>query len=149
VFIVNVEGAIHRNGKWLFIKRSEKEEHAAGAISMVGGKCDMEGMSSDILERTLMREIYEEVGIKVSNLTYVNSSAFVTDKGTHVIDIVFLCEYITGEPYAKSEEEVAAVMWMSTQEVLENPHSPNYLKENIKRAELVLQGKERRAAVIE
>ncbi|SNZ14163.1 ADP-ribose pyrophosphatase YjhB, NUDIX family [Terribacillus aidingensis] len=142
MFIVNVEGAIHRNGKWLLIKRSEKEEHAAGAISMVGGKCDQEGMSSDILERTLKREIYEEVGIKVNDLTYVNSSSFVTDKGTHVIDIVFLCEHISGEPYAKSEEEVAAVMWMSAQEVLENQHSPGYLKENIRQAELVLlQGK--------
>jgi 8-oxo-dGTP diphosphatase len=139
VFVVNVEGAIHRNGKWLLIKRSEKEEHAAGKLSMVGGKCDQEGMSTDILERTLKREIYEEVGIQVHEFTYVNSSSFVTDKRTHVIDVVFLCEYLSGESYAKSEDEVAAVMWMSTQEVVENPHSPDYLKENIKQAELVLQ----------
>jgi 8-oxo-dGTP diphosphatase len=32
MFVVNVEGAIHRNGKWLLIRRSEKEEHAGGML---------------------------------------------------------------------------------------------------------------------
>ncbi|WP_366249370.1 NUDIX domain-containing protein [Terribacillus aidingensis] len=131
MFIVNVEGAIHRDGKWLMITRSEKEEHAAGCLSMVGGKCDLEGVSSDILERTLKREIFEEVGIEVENLTYINSSSFVTDKGTHVIDIVFLCQGIAGEPYAKSVEEVGEVMWLTTEDILVHKNAPSYLKENI------------------
>lgn len=131
MFVVNVEGAIHRDSKWLMIKRSEKEEHAAGCLSMVGGKCDLEGLSTDILERTLKREIFEEVGIEVENLTYVNSASFVTDKGTHVIDIVFLCQHITGEPYAKSMEEVGEVMWMTTEDIMVHEDAPSYLKENI------------------
>lgn len=131
MFVVNVEGAIYRDSKWLMIKRSEKEEHAAGCLSMVGGKCDLEGVSTDILERTLKREIFEEVGIEVEDLTYVNSSSFVTDKGTHVIDIVFLCQHITGEPYAKSMEEVGEMMWMTTEDVLVHKDAPSYLKENI------------------
>ncbi|HSU80384.1 MAG TPA: NUDIX domain-containing protein, partial [Candidatus Angelobacter sp.] len=65
MFVVNVEGAIHLDGKWLLILRSEKEEHAGGGLSLVGGKCEIEGNSSDILERTLHREIFEEVGIEV------------------------------------------------------------------------------------
>jgi 8-oxo-dGTP diphosphatase len=28
MFIVNVEGAIHKDEKWLLIQRSTKEEHA-------------------------------------------------------------------------------------------------------------------------
>lgn len=131
MFVVNVEGAIYRDGKWLMIKRSEKEEHAAGCLSMVDGKCELEGVSSDILERTLKREIFEEVGIEVEDLTYVNSSSFVTDKGTHVIDIVFLCQHITGEPYAKSMEEVGEVMWMTTEDIMVHDDAPSYLKENI------------------
>ncbi|AIF66138.1 NUDIX hydrolase [Terribacillus saccharophilus] len=131
MFVVNVEGAIYRDGKWLMIKRSEKEEHAAGCLSMVGGKCDLEGVSTDILERTLKREIFEEVGIEVEDLTYVNSSSFVTDKGTHVIDIVFLCQHITGEPYAKSMEEVGEVMWMTMEDIMVHEDAPSYLKENI------------------
>lgn len=134
MFVVNVEGAIYRDGKWLMIKRSEKEVHAAGCLSMVGGKCDLEGVSTDILERTLKREIFEEVGIEVEDLTYVNSSSFVTDKGTHVIDIVFLCQHITGEPYAKSMEEVGEVMWMTKEDIMVHEDAPSYLKENIKLA---------------
>jgi 8-oxo-dGTP diphosphatase len=91
--IVNVEGAIFKNDKWLIIKRSEKEEHAGGMLSLVGGKVEMEGNTTDILERTVKREILEEVGIDVKgNLKYVHSTSFVADSGENVIDIVFLCE---------------------------------------------------------
>jgi 8-oxo-dGTP diphosphatase len=138
MFVVNVEGAIHRDGKWLLILRSEKEEHAGGTLSLVGGKCEIEGVSSDILERTLKREIFEEVGSEVTGLKYVNSSSFDTDSGIHVIDIVFLCHHKTGEPFAKSTEEVDDVIWMTTLEILAHPELPVYLKENIKLADKML-----------
>ena len=53
MFVVSVEGAIRHNEKWLIIRRSEKEEHAGGGLSLVGGKCKIEVDSSHILERTL------------------------------------------------------------------------------------------------
>jgi 8-oxo-dGTP diphosphatase len=139
MFIVNVEGAIFNNEKWLLIKRSEKEEHAGGTFSLVGGKVDKEGNTTDILERTLKREILEEVGVEVINLRYVNSSSFVTDKGVHVVDVVFLCEHQSGEAYAKSPDEVADVVWLNTSQIVEDNTSPPYLKENIRLAELLLK----------
>lgn len=138
MFIVNVEGAIHRDGKWLLIRRSEKEEHAGGELALVGGKCEIEGGSSDILERTLQREIVEEVGVEVNGLKYVNSSSFVTDSGQNVIDIVFLCFLESGEPYAKSSDEVDDVLWMTTSEIFDHAAIPTYLKANIKLAEKLL-----------
>ncbi|MEK4715110.1 MULTISPECIES: NUDIX hydrolase [Sporosarcina] len=135
MFIVNVEGAIYKNKKWLLIRRSEKEEHAGGSLSLVGGKVEKEGTSSDILEKTLIREIAEEVGIEVSNLRYVNSSSFVTDSGINVVDIVFLCDHESGEAFAKSPDEVDDVIWMTTQQILNNSNLPIYLKGNIKLAE--------------
>lgn len=135
MFIVNVEAAIYKDEKWLIVKRSEKEEHAAGALALVGGKVDDEGNSSDILERTLIREVEEEVGVTVSNLTYVNSSSFVTESGVLVVDIVFLCSYKEGKPFAKDADEVASVSWMSTQEILNHAEIPSYLKENIQLAD--------------
>lgn len=63
-------------------------------------------ITSNILEETLKREITEEVDVEVSNLRYVNSSLFETDTGLSVVDIVFLCEYQSGEPYAKCIDEV-------------------------------------------
>ncbi|MUK87914.1 NUDIX domain-containing protein [Ornithinibacillus sp. L9] len=139
MFIVNVEGAIYRDGKWLLIRRSKKEEHAGGSLSLVGGKCEIEGVSADILERTLHREIAEEVGIEVTGLKYVNSSSFVTDSGLHVIDIVFLCHPKLGDPYAKSTDEVDAVLWMTTPDILNDTDLPDYLIENIKQANMLLK----------
>lgn len=42
MFILNVEGAIYKNEKWLLIRRSKKEEHAGGLLSLVGGKVELD-----------------------------------------------------------------------------------------------------------
>lgn len=136
MFIVNVEGAIRKNDKWLIIERSEKEEHAGGTLSLVGGKVEMEGTAIDILERTVKREIFEEVGVKVKDrIYYVHSTSFVTDKGENVVNIVYLCEHNTGDAFPKSPDEVEKVLWLTTEEILSHPKTPIYLKESIKHAE--------------
>lgn len=119
MFIVNVEGAVRKNDKWLIIERSKKEEHAGGLLSLVGGKVEQEGNSLDILERTVKREILEEVGLKVKDsLTYVHSTSFLTDTGENVVNIVFLCEYESGEAVPKSPDEVEDVFWLTTEEIV-------------------------------
>lgn len=138
MFIVNVEGAIWKSDKWLIIERSKKEVHAGGLLSLVGGKVDIEGTTSDILERTVKREILEEVGVKVKDkLDYVHSTSFVTDEGENVIDVVFLCEYHSGEAFSKSPDEVEHVLWLTSDEIISHPKAPIYLKESIKRATLI------------
>ena len=136
MFIVNVEGAVSKEDKWLIIERSKKEDHAGGMLSLVGGKVELEGNLSDILERTIKREIYEEVDVKVNDqLTYIHSTSFITDKGENVVDIVFLCEYESGKAIPKSIDEVEAVDWMKASQVYSHPNAPDYLIESIKRAE--------------
>ncbi|PLT28122.1 NUDIX hydrolase [Peribacillus deserti] len=137
MFVVNVEGAIYNDGKWLLILRSKKEEHAGGTLSLVGGKVDQEGNSTDILERTLKREIYEEVGVEVTDLVYVNSTTFVTDYGAHVVDIVFLCKHLSGEAFAKSMDEVDDVYWLTTDEIIEDTNLPSYVRNSIRLADKV------------
>ncbi|QNG61324.1 NUDIX hydrolase [Metabacillus idriensis] len=133
MFVVNVEGAIFKHDRWLIIERSMEEEHAAGQLSLVGGKVEYEGASSSILERTVKREIDEEVGISVKeDIFYVHSTSFVSDEGVHVIDVVFLCEYESGTPYAKSEDEVSSVAWMTYDEILLHPNAPIWLKNSIR-----------------
>lgn len=139
MFIVNVEGAIRKDDKWLVIKRSKKEEHAGGLLSLVGGKVEIEGNATNILERTVKREILEEVGIKVKEqLSYLHSTSFVTDTGENVVDIVFLCDYESGEAVPKSPDEVEAVLWLTTNEIYSHSKSPIYLKESIKLAEALV-----------
>lgn len=136
MFFVNVEGAVYKEDKWLIIWRSEKEEHAGGGLALVGGTVENEGSSVDILERTLRRELLEEVGIEVKvKLSYVRSTSFTLENGSEVLDIVFLCEYDKGEAYAKSPDEVDAVYWMSTEEILGHPHAPIWLKDSIRAAQ--------------
>lgn len=136
MFIVNVEGAIFHEEKWLIIKRSTKEEHAGGTLSLVGGKVDIEGNALDILERTVGREIFEEVGIEIKEtLHFLYSSSFVSDDGLHVINVVFLCEYSQGTAYSKSPDEVEDIYWMSYDEIIDHPDTPQWTKESIMKAE--------------
>lgn len=140
MFIVNVEGAIFKKNKWLIVERSKKEEHAGGLLSLVGGKVDIEGDSKHILERTVKREILEEIGVEIKdNLRYLHSTSFMTDSGENVVDIVFLCEYESGEAFVKSPDEVEDVMWMSAEEIMNHPKAPIYLKESIKCAESIVR----------
>lgn len=139
MFIVNVEGAIRKNDKWLIIARSLKEEHAGGLLSLVGGKVDLEGSTSDILEKTIKREIVEEVGVTIlDKVNYVSSSSFVTDNGKHVINIVFLCQYASGAAVPKCQDEVESVLWLTKDEIVNHPNAPSYLKTSILEAESVL-----------
>lgn len=142
MFYVNVEGAIFRDNKWLIIERSVKEGHAGGLLSLVGGTVENEGDSIDILERTLRRELFEEVGVKVKEkVEYVRNTSFKLDDGSEVIDIVFLCEFEEGEPFAKSPEEVDAVYWLTADEIAAHPQTPIWLSDSIKAAEKLLKSK--------
>ncbi|KQU63644.1 NUDIX domain-containing protein [Rossellomorea marisflavi] len=141
MFVVNVEGAIRRGDRWLMIKRSDKEEHAPGALSFVGGKCEREEASADILERTLQREIYEEVGVNVTDLHYVNSSIFQTASGIDVIDVVYICTLQEGEAYPKSPDEVDGIKWLTTEEILAHPGIPDFLVHNIQQCEEVYRSR--------
>lgn len=140
MFYVNVEGAVYKENKWLVIERSLKEEHAGGLLSLVGGTVENEGDSKDLLERTLRRELFEEVGVRVKEkMEYVRNTSFKLDNGSEVIDIVYLCEFDDGEPFARSPEEVDAVYWMTTDEIVNHPKTPIWLLDSIKEAEKLLK----------
>lgn len=140
MFIINVEGAIFRDGKWLLIERSTTEEHAGGLLSLAGGTVENEGNTKDLLERTLKRELYEEVGITIKdNVQYVRNTTFMLGNGKEVMDFVFLCEIESGDPFAKSLDEVDKVLWLTAEEIDVHPKSPIWLKESIQEAGLARQ----------
>ncbi|MFX1254368.1 MAG: NUDIX hydrolase [Promethearchaeota archaeon] len=132
-----MEAAIFHEDKWLIIKRSEQEEYAGGTISFVGGKIDDTEYIEDVLEKTLKREILEEVGVEIEDeMVYVNSTLFIANDEP-VVDIIFLCKYKSGTAHCKSPDEVAAVYWMTTEEVVSHPNTPPWLNKNIKIADKV------------
>ncbi|GAA0320018.1 NUDIX domain-containing protein [Bacillus carboniphilus] len=139
MFIVNVEAAIHKDGRWLIIQRGLKEEHEPGTLSLVGGKVDQEGNVADVLEHTVKREVEEELGIILKdNVRYVHGVSFVAGDSVHVINIVFLGEIASGEPYRKSPDEVENIYWMTSEEILNHQKTPPWLKDSITKADKLL-----------
>lgn len=135
-FIVNVEAAIFKDNKWLMNIRSLKEDHAGGTLSMVGGKIDYEESKENTLEEGLKREVKEEVGIEISDkLHYIESKMFVSAKGNHVIDIVFVGEYLSGTAEALNEDETEIVMWMTFEDIKNHANTPKWILQSMQMAE--------------
>ena len=118
MFVVNVEGAIERDGSYLMIVRGPDEVHAPGALSFPGGKVETTDGPEAVLESTLRREIREEIGVEIDErMTYVKSGSFELDDGRKALNVVFLCHLRAGTPIADSEE-VHSVRWMTSEQIL-------------------------------
>jgi 8-oxo-dGTP diphosphatase len=135
-YIVNVEGAIVKDGEYLMVVRGE-EEYAPGGLNFPGGKVEGVDDADDVLEETLRREIAEEVGLEVHDqMAYLRSSAFVAE-GDPVVDVVFLCRWKSGEAVAADPGEVAAVRWMTAAEAIAHPETPPWTRLALELAENV------------
>ena len=135
-YIVNVEGAIVKAGRYLMVVRGE-EEYAPGGLNFPGGKVEGADNADDVLEETLRREIAEEVGLEIHDeMFYVRSSAFVAE-GDPVVDVVFLCRYRSGTAFAADPGEVAAVRWMPLAEAIAHPETPPCARLSLELAEKV------------
>jgi 8-oxo-dGTP diphosphatase len=133
-YIVNVEGAIVRDGRYLMVVRGE-EEFAPGGLSLPGGKVEGVHDADNVLEETLRREIKEEVGLEVGDeMAYLRSSAFLAD-GDPVVDVVFLCRWKRGTAVALDPAEVAEVRWMTLDEATAHPETPPWTAFSLKVAE--------------
>lgn len=141
-YVVNVEAAIFKDGRYLMVVRGQEESHAPGGLALVGGKVENAGAASDVLEETLRREVREEVAVELDrDLAYIRSSAFVTEGGDPVVDIGFLCRYASGTPTIGDPGEVAAMQWMAPEEILADPRMPPWTRQSIERAEAIRSAK--------
>ena len=139
-YVVNVEVAIVRDGRYLLIVRGAAETHAPGTLSLPGGKVECTGQIEDVLEATAQREAAEEVGLDIAGpLAYVRSTAFVSADGDPVVDIVFLARAAAGAPVAGEPDEVAAMLWLTAAEVAADAQTPPWTRLSVARAEEVRQ----------
>jgi 8-oxo-dGTP diphosphatase len=91
-------------------------------LSLAGRTVENEGFSKNLLERTLKRKLFEQVGINIKeSVQYVRNTSFLLVDGKEVLDLVFYCEIETGEPFVKSPAEVEAVFWLTEDEICANP----------------------------
>jgi 8-oxo-dGTP diphosphatase len=116
-YVVNVDGVVVRGEQYLLIERAEQEDHAPGLLSFPGGKIEQPPGNSDVIEATARRELSEEVGITVGDVEYITSQTFETADGTQCLNIVTLCDHEGGKPFPRATDEVAAVHWLTADEI--------------------------------
>ena len=136
-FIVNVEGVVTREGRYLLGVRGKGETHEAGVLSLIGGKVEPDDIADDILESTLRRELKEEIALEVGVITYVESHSFVVDPEKPVVDVVFLCQYVGGEASITDPNEIEALYWMTAEAIHDDPHIPAWTRNSIAKAEQI------------
>lgn len=120
-----VKGWVIKDNKVLFAKRSMKEAHAGGDWVVPGGKIEME-IEDDIAEKTVAREVLEEVGIVIKpNPKMFYTNAFIKKTGEHVVNFSFICEWESGEAIAS--EDTDEVKWIDIDKLIEFKDLPKYL----------------------
>ncbi|MBS3148503.1 NUDIX domain-containing protein [Candidatus Woesearchaeota archaeon] len=106
-FYVSVTGIVMSQGRYLIVKRSDKEKAFPGKWTVPGGKVERAdyhskvpnagGLWYEVLEAALRRELKEEVGLSVKRTGYVTSMAFERPDKAHGVIVSFWCEGHEGE----------------------------------------------------
>jgi 8-oxo-dGTP pyrophosphatase MutT (NUDIX family) len=146
---VAITGIVVKNGKYLITRRSPNKKRFPGMWTVPGGKMetsdylklpkDSEFYWYNVLERTLKREIKEEVGIEINNIDYVTSLATIHADGNPSLLISCVADYVSGEIKLQTEEN-DQFAWVSLEEsknyqLLDGIYDEFVMIENKKRGE--------------
>ena len=122
---VAITAIIVKDDKYLIIKRTATKKRFPNMWTVPGGKLetsdylalpkDTEHYWYNVLERTLAREVQEEVGLEIEHVEYVTSLATVHADGSPSLVISCLGDYKSGE-VALQAEEADEFAWVSVEE---------------------------------
>ncbi|MFA5927062.1 MAG: NUDIX domain-containing protein [Patescibacteria group bacterium] len=111
---VAITAIVVKEDKYLITRRSPNKKRFPGKWAVPGGKLeakdylelpkDTEFYWYNVLERTLAREVKEEVGLDIENVKYVTSLATVHADGNPSIVISCMADYVGGEVVLQAEE---------------------------------------------
>lgn len=123
--LVLVNAVVEKDGKILVTQRSVEETHDPGKWTIPGGKVERtEGNVWNVIEKTLRDEVMEETGIEIEeNVQLIANNTFIRSTGQHVIALMFLCHWKSGE--AKPLDDTSNVKWITKEEIGEFDFSPN------------------------
>lgn len=107
-------------GEFLLQRRTFDKEFRPGGWDIHMGHV----ISGETSEAAMIRELSEELGIKVSELTLLKR--FKWDKYNHFIDIYTLCMDIPLEDLVLQKSEVLSAKYVSTESMLELIDSMDY-----------------------
>ncbi|MDD4930939.1 MAG: NUDIX domain-containing protein [Candidatus Colwellbacteria bacterium] len=122
---VAITAIIIKDGKYLITRRSPNKKRFPGKWTVPGGKMetndylalpkDTEFYWYNVLERTLKREVSEEVGLDIGNIEYITSLATVHEDGAPSLVISCAADMMGGEVKLQ-EGETDAFEWVTLEE---------------------------------
>ncbi|MAE49948.1 hypothetical protein CMI48_03915 [Candidatus Pacearchaeota archaeon] len=120
-----VTGILVKDGKYLLVKRSEKEKAFPGKWTVPGGKVEVldyvlkEKDTSEhwygVLEDSLRREVLEEVGFEIEKIGYVTSMVYIRPDGVPAL-IVSLFAEPSGKEEVKLCSALTEYAWVNLEE---------------------------------
>jgi 8-oxo-dGTP pyrophosphatase MutT (NUDIX family) len=116
---------IEKDGKYLICKRSENEKAFPSKWCVPGGKLEAKDFINNpkdtsshwlyIFEKTLKKEIREEVNLEIKDIDYISNLAFVRPNGYSTIIISMYAKYDFGN-VKLCEEELTDYAWVNLEE---------------------------------
>lgn len=116
---------IHKDGKYLITKRSMNKKVYPGKWTVPGGgmaiddyineKANEDGCWYFSLEKSLRREIQEEVGIEVKDIKYLLDLTFIRPDNTPVITLSFYSDWKKGK--VKLSNESIEFAWVGRKDL--------------------------------
>jgi len=136
--IVAITGIIEKDGKYLILKRSEREIAYPGFWTVPGGKLvrhEYESLARtpntdawyDIVAHTLKKEIKEEAGLEVENIKYLTDMTFIRPDNIPVLVLSYYCRYKSGEVVLG--KDIVDFTWITPQDGKNYQIIPGILEE--------------------
>jgi 8-oxo-dGTP pyrophosphatase MutT (NUDIX family) len=121
---VTATAIIHKEGKYLIVKRNPDRGVFPGRWSLPGGGLEMNDYigtpktTTDAwyfaIENSLKREVKEETGLEVDNLKYLLSLTFIRPDNIPVVVLSYYCNWKGGE--VKLNQENTDYQWVTFEE---------------------------------
>ena len=122
---IDVTAIIHRDGKYLIIKRAPHKKSFPNKWTVPGGGMEVDdyintpvsnkaGQWYYVVEKTLRREIREEVNLEVEKPEYLLDLVFISPDGQPHIVLSYYAKYKSGE--VKLDADSTEYKWVTLEE---------------------------------
>ncbi|MCL5011235.1 MAG: NUDIX domain-containing protein [Patescibacteria group bacterium] len=132
-----ITAIIIKDGKYLITQRNRSKKAWPGLWTVPGGGMEVGDYINTpktagdcwyfAVEKTLKREVMEEVGLEIGKVRYLLDLAFIRPDGVPVITLSFYCNWQTGD--VRLNEENIDYKWVSFEEAKKYELIPGILGE--------------------